>query len=565
MRRFRLSLAAALFALAACAPVTVASRVERSSEHNIAAFAYPPLSPQAVLGHIQVLSSDQFEGRKPGTPGEALTLDYLQRAFEAIGLSPGVTNSDGTHGWRQEVPLVSATVTGSPVLSITGSDGARDYAYRNQFVAWTKRVVPEVNVANAPLVFVGYGIVAPEQHWNDYAGVDMHGKIAVMLINDPDFDTGDDRGFGGHAMTLYGRWTYKYEEAARQGAAGVLIVHETAPAAYPWGVVESSNTGPKFDTVHEDNGMSRAGFEGWVTTDVGHDLFQRAGLDFAALKARAQRQGFRPVPMHLTGSLDLHVTTLQTHSYNVVGVLPGASRPEDAIIYSAHWDHLGHCTPINGDDICNGALDNASGTSGLIELARRFRADAPPARSVVFLSVTAEEQGLLGSQYYADHPTIPAAHLVADINMDGLNVDGPAHDITEVGFGKSEMDDLLARAAATQGRRVTADPFAERGSFFRSDQYHFARIGVPVLYTGGGVDLVNGGVSRGRALEDAFIANRYHKPQDEIQPDWDLTGAEQDLQLLHMVGHDLANSADWPQWRPNAEFRAAREASRPSH
>ena len=559
---------AAAFVMAACAPMAPVAELPATPPptNSIAAFNSPPLSGDAVLAHIRVLSSDEFEGRKPGTPGEARTLDYIQHAFEAAGLQPGVTNADGTRGWRQEVPLVSSAVVGEPVLSIAGRDGARPYAYRTQFVAWTKRVVPEVNIANAPLVFVGYGVVAPEHHWNDYAGVDMHGKIAVMFINDPDFETGDDRGFGGRAMTYYGRWTYKFEEAARQGAAGAIIIHETAPAAYPWAVVQSSNTGAKFDTVRADHGMSRAGFEGWVTTEVGAELFRRARMDLATMKRRAQTQGFRPVPMNLRGSLDLHVQAETSHSYNVVGVLPGSAHPDEAVIYSAHWDHLGHCIPVNGDGICNGALDNASGTAGLIELARRFGADRQrPQRSVVFLSVTAEEQGLLGSEYYADHPTFPPSHIVANINMDGLPTAGLTHDITVVGFGKSEMDDLAARAAQAQGRRVNPDPFPERGSFFRSDQFHFARVGVPVLYTNAGIDLVNGGEARGRALSDDYIANRYHKPQDEIQPDWDMAGAAQDLELLYNVGHGIADGASWPQWRPNAEFRAVREASRPSH
>ncbi|MES1156547.1 MAG: M28 family metallopeptidase [Alphaproteobacteria bacterium] len=563
MMQIRYALAAGLTLLAGCTQTAATSAVaSRPAASDIAAFAHPPMSPEAILGHIQVLASDQFEGRKPGTHGEVLTLDYMQRAFAAAGLQPGVTNSDGSKSWRQEVPLVSSEVTGDPVLTISGGDGARSYQFGNQYVAWTKRVVPELDIENAPLVFVGYGIVASERNWNDYAGVDMHGKIAVILINDPDFETGDDRGFGGRAMTYYGRWTYKFEEAARQHAAGALIIHEPGPAAYGWGVVQSSNTGPKFDTVHDDNGMSRVGVEGWVTTDVAQELFRRAGMDFATMKTRAQTRGFRPVPMNLTGSVDLHITTLQTRSYNVVGLLPGRTRPDEAVVYSAHWDHLGHCTPVNGDGICNGALDNASGTSGLIELARNFARHGRAARSVVFLSVTAEEQGLLGSQYYADHPSFAPRQIVADINMDGLQVAGPAHDITVIGHGKSEMDDLIARAAAARGRRVTPDPFPERGSFFRSDQFNFARIGVPVLYTGGGVDLLNGGVERGRALQNDYIANRYHKPQDEILPSWDLSGASQDLGLLYTVGREIADGSSWPQWRPDAEFRAARVAER---
>lgn len=555
--------------LGACAAATTSTTTSSSSHidtHAVAAFAYPSLSPEALVGHVSILASDEFEGRAPGSHGEEMTLAYLERAFTGIGLQPGLVGADGQRSYLQEVPLTSATVEGSPVFTITGRDGARAYNYRTQFVAWTKRVRPDVSIENAPLVFVGYGIVAPERHWNDYAGIDMHGKIAVILINDPDYETGDDRGFGGRAMTYYGRWTYKYEEAARQGAAGAIIIHETGPAAYPWGVVLSSNTGAKFDTVHDDEGMSRAAVEGWVTTEVGAELLRRAGLDFTQLKARAQTQGFRPVPMgSLRGSLALHTRIEHTRSFNVVGVLPGRTHPDEAVIYSAHWDHLGHCAPVNGDGICNGALDNASGTSGLIELARHAAEQGPAARSMVFISVTAEEQGLLGSQYYADHPTFTPANIVANINMDGLSNRGRSHDITVIGYGKSEMDDLITAAAQAQGRRVTPDPFPERGSFFRSDQFHFARIGVPVLYTGAGIDLLNGGEARGRQLQDDYIANRYHKPQDEVAPDWDMSGGSEDLSLLYGIGRTLADGTSWPQWRANAEFRAAREASRPSH
>ncbi len=554
-------LIAAAVALAACATASSA-HIDTSA---VPAFAHPSLSADALMGHVNVLSSDEFEGRAPGTHGETLTLAYIERAFTAIGLQPGVTDADGSHSWLQEVPLNSAFVEGAPALTISGADGAHAYEYRSQFVAWTKRVQPDVSIENAPLVFVGYGIVAPEHHWNDYAGVDMHGKIAVILINDPDFATGDDRGFGGRAMTYYGRWTYKYEEAARQGAAGAIIIHEIAPAAYPWWVVLSSNTTTQFDVVRPDQGMSRVAVEGWVTTEVGHQLFSRAGLDFDALKERAQTQGFRPVPMgSLRGSIALHTRLARSRSYNVVGVLPGRTRPNEAVIYTAHWDHLGRCAPINGDDICNGALDNATGISGLIELARHYVEHGAAQRSVAFVAVTAEEKGLLGSQYYADHPTISPANMVADINMDGLSNRGRSHDLTIIGYGKSEMDDLAAAATQAQGRRIRPDPFPERGSFFRSDQFNFARIGVPVLYTGAGIDLLNGGEARGRALQDDFIANRYHKPQDEVTPDWDMSGATEDLNVLYSVGRGLADGNAWPAWRPDAEFRAARQTSHPS-
>ncbi|MES1199026.1 MAG: M28 family metallopeptidase [Pseudomonadota bacterium] len=553
MRLAKLLIAATVLAFAGCAPPPAAPA---PTGNDLAAFTHPPLSADALMSHVRVLSSDEFEGRAVGSHGEELSLAYITRAFQRAGLQPGGENG----GWLQRVPLVSAAVEGAPALTISGRDGAHTYAWGAQYVAWSKRVQPEVSVTNAPLVFVGYGVVAPERHWNDYAGVDMHGKIAVMLINDPDFETPQDLGFGGHAMTLYGRWTYKFEEAARQGAAGAIIIHETAPAAYGWGVVQSSNTGAKFDTVREDHGASRAAFEGWVTTDVGQELLRHAGQDFATLKARAQTPGFRAVPLNLTGSLDLHISTHEQVTYNVVGRLLGRTHPDEAIFYSAHWDHLGHCTPVNGDGICNGALDNASGVAGLIELARQFKHDGTPARSVYFMALTAEEQGLLGSQYYADHPLVAPRQTVAEINMDGLPISGRAHDITVIGFGKSEMDDLISRAAEAQGRRVRPDPFPERGSFFRSDQFHFARVGVPVLYTGAGIDLLNGGEAHGRALSDAYIAQRYHKPQDEITPDWDMSGATEDLRLLYAVGHGLATNATWPQWRADAEFRAVRAA-----
>lgn len=556
----RLILAAVLAALAGCAPIAQGAGAPAPG----GMFAGAPMSAEGLMAHVRVLASDEFEGRKPGTNGERLTLDYLERAFAAAGLQPGVTLPDGSHSWRQDVPLISSQVQGAPTLSIVGGDGARAYAFGTQYVAWSKRVTPHVSVENAELVFVGYGVVAPERNWNDYAGVDMHGRIAVMLVNDPDFETGEDGGFGGRAMTYYGRWTYKYEEAARQGAAGVLIIHETAPASYPWAVVQSSNTSARFDIVREDRGMSRASFEGWVTTDVGRELFERAGLDFDALKARAQRPGFSPVAMTgLRGSLALDLSTQETRSANIVGVLPGRERPQETVLYSAHWDHLGRCTPIDGDDICNGALDNATGTSALIELARAFSAEGRPQRSVAFIALTAEEQGLLGALYYSQHPVFPAAQTVAAINMDGINNFGPTHDIEVVGFGKSEMDDLITQAAAEQGRRVAPDSSPEAGYFYRSDHLHFAQLGIPVLYTSNGIDMIEGGEARGRALNDDYTANRYHKPTDEVTPEWDLSGGAQDVRLYYAVGRGLGDGTNWPRWRPEAEFRAIREASRP--
>ena len=554
----RHALSAAVIMLAACATADQQDGSPSGPEHQ---FAGPPLSAESLLEGVRVLASDEFEGRAPGTHGEELTIAYLERAFAAAGLQPGVTAADGTRSWVQQVPLTAATLTNAPTLTLAGRDGARQYAYATQFSAWTRRLDPTVDIANAPLVFVGYGVNAPELGWNDYAGVDMRGKIAVILINDPDFETGDDRGFGGRAMTYYGRWTYKFEEAGRQGAAGAIIIHETAPASYPWAVIQSSTGSARWDVVREDRGASRAGFEGWIQNDVAMETFRRAGLDFDRLKASAQTRGFRAVPMNLTGSLRLETRAEERITHNVIGVLPGRTRPQETIIYSAHWDHLGRCPAIDGDDICNGALDNATGTAALIELARRFAADGAGERSVAFAAWTAEEQGLLGALYYSQHPVFAPRDTVANINMDGINNMGRTRDIEIVGFGKSEMDDLATRAAQAQGRRIEPDSNPEAGYFFRSDQLHLAQLGIPVLYTSNGTDMLEGGVARGRALNDAYTANNYHKPSDEVTPEWDMSGGVEDLQLLYAVGRGLADSNAWPQWRANAEFRAARQQS----
>ncbi|WP_135210521.1 M28 family metallopeptidase [Vitreimonas flagellata] len=551
---------AAVFALAACASASQTTET-LPPPPNATAFAAPPLSAAALLEHTRTLASDEFEGRAPGTNGERLTVDYVSRSFAAAGLEPGVTLPDGTRSWVQETQLSAATLTNTPTLTLRGRDGARDYAYATQFSAWTRRLEPTINIESAELVFVGYGVNAPELGWNDYEGVDVRGKIVVILINDPDFETGDDRGFGGRAMTYYGRWTYKFEEAGRQGAAGALIVHETAPASYPWAVIQSSTGSARWDVVRANGGADRAGFEGWMNNEVAMETFRRAGLDFNQLKARAQQRGFRAVPMNLSGSVRLETTVETRTTSNIVGVLPGRTRPDETILYSAHWDHLGRCPAIDGDDICNGALDNATGTSALIELARRYHTQGAPERSVAFIALTAEEQGLLGALYYMQNPIFPARNTVAAINMDGINNAGLTRDIEVVGFGKSEMDDLIVEAARAQGRRVEPDSAPEAGYFYRSDHLHFAQLGIPVLYTSNGIDMVDGGVARGRAINEAYTANNYHKPSDEVTADWDMSGGAQDLELLYAVGRRLADGNEWPQWRENAEFRAARTAS----
>lgn len=509
-----------------------------------------PLSHDALVGHVQTLASDEYDGRSPGTRGEELSVEYISRQFAAAGLQPGVSGS-----WVQDVPLATAEVTNNPALRI----GNSSYAYGADFVAWTKRQnAPRISIDNTELVFVGYGVTAPELNWDDFAGVDVRGKIIVMLINDPDFDTGDDRGFGGRRMTYYGRWTYKFEEAARRGAAGALLVHEDAAAAYPWPVVNSSWTGPQHDLARSDNGAGRAQVEGWITNRVAREIFTGAGLDFDRERARAQARGFTPVSLRARGSITLETTIERHQSRNVVGVLRGTARPDEAVLYGAHWDHLGRCTAVNGDDICNGARDNATGVAGLIELARQYQRDGAPERSVAFISFTAEESGLLGSQYYAEHPVFEPRNTAAMINMDGLSTVGPSRDMIIVGYGQNNLQDTLQTVLRGQGRTIERETYPERGGFYRSDHFNLAKIGVPVLYAGAGNNLVTGGPERARQLSDAYLANGYHKPDDEIAADWDMSGATQDLQALYAVGREVADSNVWPQWSETSEFRAAR-------
>ena len=520
----------------------------------------PAIDVERLREMTQTLSSDEFEGRAPATRGEELTVAYLAEQLEASGVQPG--NGDS---WFQNVPLVEITADPeTAALSYTHRGAETPLAYGSDMVIWTKRVVPEVDVENAELVFVGYGVNAPERGWNDYEGVDMDGRIAVILVNDPDFHAGGEDGlFDGQAMTYYGRWTYKYEEAARQGAAGAIIIHDTAPAAYGWSVVESSWTGPQLDMDAADNHMGRVPVEGWVTNEAARAMFAAGGLDYEVLTAAAREPGFRAVPMNLTASAHLENSIRRQESRNVVGVLPGSTRPDEYVLYTAHWDHLGRCTAApDGDDICNGALDNATGTAGLVALAEAHAEAGPAERSIVFLAVTAEESGLLGSAYYAENPIYPLAQTAGGINMDGLNIVGPARNVVVVGYGKSELEEILAQAAQAQGRSVEPESAPERGSFFRSDHFSLARPGVPMLYAESGENLVNGGAAAGRAASEDYIENRYHGPQDEYDPNWNWDGALQDLELYYAIGRTLAESAEWPNWYEDAEFRAARDASR---
>ena len=524
-----------------------------------AALASPPeISVDTLKEVTRTLSSDTFEGRGPTTPAEDKTIGYMAGRFAAAGLQPGNKGE-----WFQKVPLVEITADPAMVLQVKGGKAPLSLSYKTDFVATSYRVVPQTTIKDSDIVFVGFGINAPERGWNDYAGLDVKGKTVVILINDPDYETKGLKGpFEGRAMTYYGRWTYKYEEAARQGAAAALIVHDTFPAAYPWGVVVSSWTGPQLGLDAANNHMDQTLANGWMTGDAATRLMAEAGKDLKALVAAAKKKGFKPVPLGLKADLSFANTIRRQASNNVVGILPGKTRPDEYVLYSAHWDHLGRCEPVNGDDICNGALDNASGSAGLVALAEAHAKAGASERSLVFLSVTAEESGLLGSAYYGANPLHPHSRTVGGINMDGLNMLGRTKDVTVIGAGKSELEPILSKYAKAQGRVVTPEATPEKGGFFRSDHFSFAKYGVPMIYFDSGEDLVNGGIAAGRAAAEDYTTNRYHKPQDEYDPKANWDGAVEDLILNYQIGRELADGATWPNWYPSAEFKAIRDKSR---
>jgi Zn-dependent M28 family amino/carboxypeptidase len=522
-----------------------------------------PLAAQAISVQTlrdvdKTLSSDAFEGRKPTTPAEDKTVAYIVERFKAAGLQPG------NHGsWFQNVPLVQITAKNVSPLHFTGGATLLDFAYRSDAVLATYRVVPHVDVKDSDVVFVGYGINAPERHWNDYAGIDVKGKTVVVLVNDPDWKTPTlDGPFGGRAMTYYGRWTYKFEEAARQGAAAVLIVHDTEPASYGWGVVQSSWTGPQLEQDAAGDHMDQSEAVGWIQHAVAEKLFASAGKDLASMAEAASKPGFKAVPLGLKFSISFDNGIRKQASKNVIGILPGTTRPNDHIFYTAHWDHLGHCDAVNGDSICNGALDNASGVAGLVALAEAFHKAGPAKRSVVFMSVTAEEAGLLGSKYYAENPVYPLSHTVGGVNMDVLNANGATRDFVITGAGKSELEDMVKPLVEAQGRRITPETRPEAGGYYRSDHFSFAKLGVPMLDASGGDDLVKGGEAAGKAAELDYVQNRYHKPQDEYNPNWDWSGAVQDLDIYYRLGRELADGDQWPNWYKDAEFRGIRDKDR---
>jgi len=548
MLRLSCALAAAL-ATAACAIIP-----QSDPAAGLSVVADGQLSEATLKEATRVLSSDAFEGRQPGTPGEDKALAYLVQEFTRVGLQPGNAGS-----WFQDVPLVEIIASGHEPLRIAG----RNYTHAADWVGVTYRETPRIDLDDSEVVFVGYGVVAPEKGWNDYAGIDMRGKTALILVNDPDYEADGLTGtFNGRAMTYYGRWTYKFEEAARQGAAAALIVHDTFPASYGWNVVESSWTGPQAHAQRANGGADQTQLNGWVQKPVAEEIARAAGRDLAQLAAAARQPGFRAVPLGITASTGFDNAIRRFASKNVVGVLPGRTRPNEYVLHTAHWDHLGRCTAnAAGDDICNGAIDNATGSAALVALGEAHARAGPAERTLVFLAVTAEESGLLGSEYYGANPVFPLAQTVGGLNMDALAVVGAARDVTVIGGGKSALDAYLAPALVDLGRVATPDPSPQAGYYYRSDHFSLAKRGVPMFYLRSGQDLVAGGRAAGEAAEAVYRERAYHGPDDEYDPAWDWSGTLQDLQLFYRLGRMLAESGDWPNWYAQDEFRRIRDQS----
>jgi Zn-dependent M28 family amino/carboxypeptidase len=519
----------------------------------------PAITAEDFAAFDQRVSSDEFEGRQPATMGERMVTTYLIDQFQRMGLKPG--NKDS---YLQSVPTIETTVLADAGvdISVASAGNVDKYTYRDDAIVRTLQGKSSVALADSGIVFAGYGVVAPEYQWNDFAGVDVKGKTVIVLVNDPGWGNGDATLFKGKAMTYYGRWMYKYEECARQGAAACLIVHDTAGAGYPWQVVVNSWSSPQFDLPTSEDPSPRVMVAGWITTDAAKRLFAKAGADFDALKKSADIRGFKPTPLNATFATKFTNQIRSVQTMNVLALLPGIQRPDEVIVYSAHWDHFGRDPKLQGDQIYNGAVDNGTGLAGLLEIADAFaHQQPPPQRSILFMAPTLEEAGLLGSKYYALHPLFPMAKTVADINMDELIPWGKTKDMAVIGFGQSQMDDYLKDALAPQNRIISADETPENGFFYRSDQLNFARMGVPVLYARGGFTKIDGGEPAGRAAYEDFTKNRYHKPADNYDPNWDLSGVIEDVQALYAVGKRLADETTWPQWSADSEFRAAREAS----
>jgi len=517
----------------------------------------PDISKDDFAELVKTLVSDEFEGRAPGSPGGEMTVEYIKAQFERIGLEPG--GDDGT--FFQTVPMVETTADESTVLRLDVAGQQRELAFGTDMVIGTRTGEAEVRVADSELVFVGYGVDAPELGWNDYEGLDVKGKTVVILVNDPGFHAKDDSLFEGERMTYYGRWTYKFEEAARKGAAAALIIHDTAGAAYGWDVVKNSWSGPQFDLRASDDPEPRLPAQGWLTGEAARQLFADAGHDLDALYAAANQRGFKAVPLDARISFDLDSTTRESSSRNVVGILRGSEAPDEAVVYMGHWDHLGKHEG-EGDTIYNGAIDNATGIAGILEIAEKLKADGQPKRSVAFIAVTLEESGLLGSKYQVAHPAFPLEKTVGVVNLDAMSVAGPSRDMVVTGLGNSELEDILRRHAEAQGRTLGEEGNPAGGFYFRSDHFNYAKAGVPALYAKGGDDLLEGGKEAGAEYGRRYTEVAYHKPADEFDPSWNLDGVIQDLEVLYGVGRDLADGGGWPNWYEGNAFKAARDAMR---
>ncbi len=569
MRLLALSATSLLaLAIAGCNPVEPEKAAAPAPAADTAVTSTLTTSPEitaADLGaRIKELSDDKYEGRGPGTPAGEKAADWIAAEMKRIGLEPG--NPDGTY--FQVVKMVQQTVDpATSSLKIAGPDNKTwDLKLGPDAVYGTKdQKNTTVSFADSDLVFVGYGVVAPEANWNDYAGIDVKGKTVVMFVNDPGFITNDNSLFNGQAMTYYGRWTYKYEEAARQGATAAILIHEEKPAAYGWNVVEGSWTGVQSDLVRNDGGASRAKLEGWIQLNHATELFKAAGLDIDAQRAAANKRGFKPVPMTgLKATATINQRIVPKDSRNVIGTVKGSEAPNEHVLLMGHWDHLGKGTSTdpNEDVINNGAVDNATGTAAILEIGEKFAAGPKPKRSVTVLAVTLEESGLLGSAYFGENPLIPLKDIVAGINIDAMQPTGPAKDMVVVGAGASQIEDTLKAVLAESGRVIRPDPSPQNGYFYRSDHISLAKKGVPMLYADSGVDLVNGGVAAGEAAGKDYTDNRYHAPADEYDDSWDLSGIEADVKVDYEVANRLANNGEWPNWYEGNEFKALRDAQR---
>ncbi|WP_442682730.1 M28 family metallopeptidase [Stenotrophomonas sp. JC08] len=549
-----------------CLAISAALVACKQESPTVAATAPAPVSTHAFTSAITApdfgelvkqLASDEFEGRAPGSNGEELTVNYIRDQMQRIGLQPG--NGDS---WFQDVPMTETTADPDTVLKIQRNGAAEELKFGTDMVIGTRTGQPEIRIDNSEMVFVGYGVDAPEQDWNDYEGQDWKGKTVVMFVNDPGFHTSDAQLFDGKRMTYYGRWTYKFEEAARKGAAAALIVHDTAGASYGWDVVKNSWGGAQYDLPAAEDKEPRLQAQGWLSAEAARRLFAEAGLDLDKAYTDANKRGFKPQPLQAGLSLDLKSTIAEKNSRNVVGVLPGGKRADEAVLYMAHWDHLGKHEGQEGDNIYNGAVDNATGVAGILEIADAMAHQAtPPERSVVFLAVTLEESGLLGSQYYVNHPSFPLDKIAGVINIDAMSVSGRTRDMTVTGFGSSQLEDILKPLADGQKRTLRAETSVQSGFYFRSDHFNFAKAGVPALYAGGGEDLREGGIDAGRRAAEAYGKERYHGPKDEYDPlTWKLDGTVEDLELLYGVGKQLASGDAWPNWYEGNPFKAPRDA-----